>query len=131
MVLTSAIAAAVAAVGAPLSSGSVATLGFLSVVFLSLAAIAAREATGALRHFWTVAAVSLALGAVFYAASLPYLVLCVIDDPSKPAFVLAIADISNLLLPAFWCLAPFNGLVCVMVGVIRGAVRPGKGGKSG
>jgi hypothetical protein len=120
MFVTAAICVAVAVLGRPPSMAQVVGTEVLAILFFSTSFIAAVEAAGAYRHFWIGFAISTGLAGAFSTFVLPLTIMFVTDDPNKSSVMITVADMTALLVPAFWLFAPINGLLCVAV---RGFVR--------
>ncbi|HWB13511.1 MAG TPA: hypothetical protein VG826_30075 [Pirellulales bacterium] len=123
LVVTAAIAAAVAAVAAEPAWQSCLALEFLAMLFASIAVIAATKSHGAFRVFWIAVAVPASGGAATYfvygcLAGASAMML----DPGD-ALVMVLGGV-RVALPAIWCLSLANGFVC---GLVCWAVWPRNG----
>src|SRR5215469_13053637 len=116
LIATAAFAAAVSVIAAPTSLANVAALELLAILFFSTSVIRSLASSGRLRDFWIGVSICVGLGAIISTINLPLLIMFAADVPSKTAADIDVAELTQVwILPALWCFAPINGLLCVLV----------------
>ena len=117
LVATAAVAAAVGAVTAEPSWLSLAVLEFLTIFFAAASVIVLRQATGNWRTFLIGVVVGHCMAVVAGGHVIPWFVpyqhglnVSELEDYAAGA-----AQSLRYILPAIWCAAPINGLLCVLI----------------
>lgn len=116
MVATAAVAAAVAALVAEPSWASLAAMLELSTLFAALAVVFGVRSNGRAKVFWIGAAVPAGLAAIYACWQLGGVVYGWIDFQmlhEKPNHIHV--GSARIGLTVLWCLAPINGLLCVVI----------------
>ena len=116
LVITAAVAASLNVAVPPSSLAKMVALEALAVLFASISTTLALASPGALCGFWIGVSICAGLAAMLATVNLPLLVMVAKDEASRAVCDFGMAELTqSWVVPALWCLAPVNGLLCVFV----------------
>jgi hypothetical protein len=133
LVATAAVAAAVGAVTAKPSWKSLVALECLTMFLATGSLIVLRQATGNRRTFWIGVTVGHSMAIVCGGHVIPWFMPYQhgLDVSQIEDYAAGAAQSLRFILPAIWCAAPVNGLLCVVIHWLLwpGEPRPSESGR--